>query len=134
DNRLDIEARLDAPRGGMVAGMTGLDQPLRLTVDGKGDWANWSGRARTQLGERSLANLAIRARDGTFRITGPLQPQLIVRGPVERLAAPAVQLDLTATLDERRADTRLSLQSDALLIRGAGLIDLGRSRFGDLRL
>src|SRR3546814_500754 len=55
-------------------------------------------------------------------------------GPVQRLLAPLVQVDLVTTLAERRADTRLRLRSSALAVAAEGLIDLGESRFGGLRV
>ena len=38
DNKLDVNARLRAPAGGVVATMGGLTQPLDATVTGAGSW------------------------------------------------------------------------------------------------
>lgn len=131
DNRLIVDARLRAPAGGVVAGLAGLTQPLALDIGGRGDWAAWNGSARAALGGKPLANLAVAARNGTFRMTGPLQPGLIVPA-VAQVTGPALQVDLVSTLANRRADTRLELRSDALAVRGQGELDLARSRFGNV--
>ncbi|WP_431871526.1 translocation/assembly module TamB domain-containing protein [Allosphingosinicella sp.] len=134
-NRFDIEARLQAPGNGFVAGLAGLDQPLAAAISGRGSWADWKGRAQASLGGQALANLSIIGRDGTFTIDGPIRPGLMFEeGPVQRLLAPLVQVDLVTTLAERRADTRLRLRSSALAVAAEGLIDLGESRFGGLRV
>ncbi len=49
-NRFDVEARLQAPAGGFVARLAGLDQPVAATVTGNGSWQNWQGRAQATLG------------------------------------------------------------------------------------
>lgn len=134
DNRLDLQARLQAPKNGLVAGMVGLDRPLTATVGGKGSWKNWQGRADATLGGVPLGGLKLTARDGTFSLDGPLHPGVLMKGPVERLTAPFVQLNLVTTLDQRRADTRLRLRSKALAIAAEGMIDLGRSRFDNLKV
>ena len=134
ENRLLIDARLIAPAGGVVADFAGLKAPLVATVSGQGDWKTWRGKLGARLGGQPLALLDLVARDGTFDLNGPLRPGLILEGPVERLTAPALQVNATAALDQRRADTRFTLRSQALAVSGNGLIDLGTSRFGNFKL
>lgn len=133
DNRLILDARLRAPEGGLVAGLAGLEAPLALDITGRGSWQAWNGRAQAVLGGQPLANLALTARDGTFRLQGPTRPGLIVPA-LANLTAPALQTDIVATLANRRADTKIALRSDALALEGQGVLDLARSRFGDFRL
>ncbi|MEO6216532.1 MAG: translocation/assembly module TamB domain-containing protein [Sphingomonas sp.] len=128
-DRLVIDARLDAPTGGVVAGMAGLTQPLVARIGGRGSWSAWQGKAMATLGGQALAGLDLQARNGTFTLHGPLHPGVLMAGPVERLTAPQLLVDLTTTLANRRADTRLSLRSDALAVNAKGMIDLGQSRF-----
>ena len=134
DNRLVIDARLTAPIGGIVVGMAGLTQPLNATIGGNGSWASWQGKLNATLGGQPLAALDLAAKNGTFDIRGPLRPGLIMQGPVERLTAPELFMNLTTTLAERRADTRLSLRSQALAVTADGMLDLAESRFGNMRV
>jgi len=134
-NRLDLGLAIDAPANGFVAGLTGLRQPLRARLNGKGDWANWNGRAQALLGGKAFANLAVGAKNGTFTVTGPADPGLMMAdGIAKRLLAPQVQVALVTTLNQRRADTRLRLSSRAGSVGAEGLIDLGRSEFQNLKL
>ncbi|RYD67579.1 MAG: hypothetical protein EOP58_02780, partial [Sphingomonadales bacterium] len=133
-NRLDIGLKVDAPADGLVAGVAGLDSPLALAVDGRGDWANWQGRAVGRLGGGDLANLAIVARNGRFKVTGPTNPGLYIKGPVERLAAPRLDIDLDFAWADRKADGILKLQSKALSVEAKGIVDLGQNRFDNLNV
>ena len=134
-NRFDIEARLQAPANGFVAGLAGLDRPLAAQISGRGTWADWQGRAQAVLGGQPLGNLAIGGKDGTFTVTGPVRPNLIfAEGPLANLMAPLVQVNLVTTFEERRADLRLRANSAALAIAAEGVVDLGQSRMQDLKV
>jgi translocation and assembly module TamB len=133
-NRLEIAARLTAPAGGLVDGFTGLGRPLAFAVDGRGDWAKWDGRVRAGSGGDALADLALTARNGTFALKGDTMPGRLFDGPVARLTGPALAIDLTAALAERRADIRFAARSDALAAGAAGIVDLANNRFGKLRI
>ncbi|MEO5867391.1 MAG: translocation/assembly module TamB domain-containing protein, partial [Sphingomonas sp.] len=134
DDKLTLDATLDAPTGGIVAGMAGLHQPLVASISGRGSWKAWAGMARATIGGQSLADLDLRANNGTFAVQGPLHPGLILAGPVARLTAPALLVNLVTKLDQRRADTRLTLRSTALAVEANGMLDFARSRFGGLQV
>ncbi|RZM09316.1 MAG: hypothetical protein EOP68_09615, partial [Sphingomonas sp.] len=120
-DKLDVDVRLQAPTGGVVASMAGLKAPLQVVVDGGGGWKNWAGRARATLGGGELANLGVSSRDGHIEVRGITRPGLYLEGPVERLTAPGLQVAIDTTLNERRADTRMKLHSDALIVDAGGL-------------
>lgn len=133
-NKLDMRADLNAPANGLVAGLAGLKAPLVARLDGRGSWDSWQGRATGTLGGAPLADLGITARKGTFQVRGTTQPGLILKGPVERLTAPNLQVALDATLDQRRADTRLRLRSKAMALTTTGTLDLGKNAFDQFRV
>jgi len=132
DNKLDLDVRLNAPVGGVVATVAGLKAPLTAQIGGRGSWQAWRGQVQAQLGGQPLANLALTARDGTFNLRGPTRPSLYA--PAAARLGPVLNLDATATLAKRIADTRVALRSDALSVDGRGELDLARSRFGAFRL
>jgi translocation and assembly module TamB len=134
ENRLGIGLLARGPGDGLLAGLIGTDRPVAALVDGQGNWASWQGRARATLGGQGLANLVLAGRDGTFTVQGPLRPDLFLEGPVQRLAAPNILLDLRTTFDRRRADIRLRLNSRALAAAAEGRIDLGSNRYEGLRV
>lgn len=133
-NRLGIGLSARGPGNGFIAGLIGTDKAVAAHIAGQGDWAHWQGRARAMLGGDGFADLSITGRDGTFTITGPMRPGLVLTGPAQRLAAPLVQTNLIAALDHRRADIRLRMNSRALALAAEGVVDLGQNRYQDLRL
>ncbi len=134
-NRLQLDARLTAPAGGVIDSFAGLDQPIALTLGGSGDWKRWRGKLAATLGGASLADLALTGNDGRFAARGTTHPGLILGdGPAARLVEPALDVDLAAALGARKADTRLTLRSSALAIEGGGLIDLGTNRLGGVKI
>ncbi|CAN5190827.1 translocation/assembly module TamB domain-containing protein [soil metagenome] len=134
ENRLSMAGTLNAPAGGLVASMAGLTEALTVRLDGKGSWQAWKGQLLATSRKGNIANIALDARNGTFAAKGPLQPGLIMEGPVQRLTSPALALDMTATLAERRVTLRAAMQSSALRATANGLIDLASSRFGALKI
>ncbi|NJR77199.1 translocation/assembly module TamB domain-containing protein [Sphingomonas corticis] len=131
DNRLAIDARVQAPAGGMVAQLAGLKAPLGATLTGRGSWADWRGKLDATLGGGKLADLDVLAQDGRIRVNGLTRPGLYLEGPVERLTAPGLRIESDTRLAERRADTRIKLTSDALAVDAGGVLDLAASRFGN---
>ena len=133
-NRLNMSMRLQAPGNGFVASMTSIDKPMEIAVEGRGDWANWRGRAQAAIEGRPFANLNVEAQNGTFRVTGPMRPDLFVTGPAQRLTEPLTYLNLTTTWANRRADLNLRMNSRAVAIAAEGLVDLRASQFENMRV
>jgi len=134
ENRLNIDLSARGPGNGFIAGLIGTDKAVAARVAGQGDWARWQGRAQAMLGSDGIADLSVTGQDGTFTIMGPMRPGLILTGPAQRLAAPLVQMNLIAALEERRANIRLRMNSQALALAAEGLVDLGQNRYQNLRL
>lgn len=133
-NKLDIDMRLNGPVGGFVTGLAGLDRPVALNVDGRGNWQNWQGKAEGTLGGRPLANLNLIAQNGRFQLRGPTWPGVYMEGPVERLASPQLDIEADAVWKDRTANGVVKLRSKALSVEAKGLVDLGRNRFGNLNV
>jgi len=134
DNRLDISARLNAPADGAIAPLLKLEAPLKATLAGKGDWKRWDGKLEATLGEQALADLSLTARDGLFGLRGTAHPDRILGPSMQALFAPALNIDLSTTFKDRRADGQVSLASDGLKLMAKGAVDPGRSRFDKLTL
>ena len=130
-NKLDVNVKLTAPVGGVVSTMGSFKAPLTATVDGRGSWASWQGGAVATLGGGQLANLGLTAKNGHIEVRGSTRPGLYLEGPVERLTAPQLDVAIDTTLNDRKADTRMTLKSDALAVDAGGLLDLANSRFGN---
>ena len=133
-NRLAMSGTLTAPKGGVIAAMSGLTDGMTATLDGKGTWQAWDGRIVATSPKGELANVTIAARDGNFTAKGPVRPGLVMAGTVDRLTAPQLDVDLFAGLNERRVNLKGTLRSPALSADAQGVIDLAASRFSALRI
>ena len=133
-NRFALDARLQAPKGGLVDSYAKFGRPLDLQLGGRGDWADWRGRLAGTLGAERIAALDVTGRNGSFHTIGSVRPGLVLTGPAARLTEPAIDLDLTTTFAKRTVDTRLTARSSALAVQAAGLLDLGASRFGGFKV
>ncbi|MEW9855835.1 translocation/assembly module TamB domain-containing protein [Novosphingobium sp. M1R2S20] len=133
-NRLAIDLDVNAPAGGVIATLAGLQQPLALQVKGRGDWASWNGKLAANLGGSELARIGIAARDGTFTLRGPTRIARLVSGPTASLLGPVTNLDVTAAFNERRAKLSGRIYSDAFTLTPDGIVDLSDNSFEDLKL
>lgn len=133
-NRLAMSGTLTAPKGGVIAAMSGLTDGVTATLDGRGTWQAWNGKLIATSPKGELANLSLAARNGNFAVKGPLRPGLVFAGTVDRLTAPQLDVDLLAGLNERRVNLKGTLRSPALAADAQGLIDLGKSQFSALRI
>ena len=98
-NRLDLRVAARGPADGFVAGLLGLDQAVVAELDGRGDWANWRGRAARRA-RRPRLRQPRRHRRATApsRSTGPMRPGLVLSGPLQRLAGPTALVNLVTTV------------------------------------
>ena len=133
-NRLGIDLDLDAPADGVLAAMAGLDEPLVARVKGKGDWAKWDGSLNADLGGQDLARLKLSARDGTFAVKGAAHLGRLPGMKDSGLLRPVADIDLSARLDQRRADLSGGISNDAFQLETKGLVDLSDNHFEDMQL
>lgn len=133
-NRLAIKGMVDAPKGGVIAALAGISDPLALRIDGKGDWKAWNGKLDVDLAGAELARLALVARDGTLTVKGPTRIARMTTGPTATLLGPVTNVDLTAVLKERRADLSGKVSSDAFDLNANGAVDLSDNSFDDMKL
>lgn len=132
-NGFDLSAVVDAPKGGAITGLTRLEAPLTLRLEGKGDWKAWNGRLSGTAGDQPLADLSLTAREGLFGVKGTTRPQAIVPSLSDMLS-PAVSVDLSTTFKDRAASGTLSLAADAVTLNAKGRVDLGKGAFGDMTI
>lgn len=134
ENKLDLDLDLNAPGDGVLTAMAGLTEPVRVRLNGKGSWEAWNGRLDANLASSEFARLQLSARDGTFTVRGPTRIARLFEGPTAALLGPVMNIDMTATLDERRATLAGNLGSDAFRLNTNGLVDLSDNSFEELKL
>ncbi len=134
ENRLAVTLDVNAPQGGVLAAMGGFKEPLTAKLDGRGDWKAWNGNLTANLGAAPLARVALTGRDGTFTAKGSAQASRLLTGPTAEMLGTETAIDLTARLNERKADIDGRLSSDAARLGISGGVDLGASRYDGLQL
>ncbi len=130
----DVDADIVAPRGGVIAGLAGIDAPLSGVVRGSGNWERWTGALLADVGGDNLARLRLTARDGQYTAVGRVQPRLLIGGAAARLTGDGVAVDVAGRFAERRFDGTFSVVGDALSFDGSGRIDLAANRLGNVRV
>lgn len=133
-NTLDVAFRLDAPAQGLIAGMTGVAEPMRVNLGGKGDWKAWNGKLLGTLGGQPLANVALAARNGTFSARGDARPALLLAAQPSALFEPATSIDIRTTAKDRRFDIAAKIGNANFAFDADGEVDLGESRMRDLAI
>lgn len=133
-NTLDLTFRLAAPAEGLIAGLTGIAQPMRVDLSGKGDWQAWNGALKGSLGDQSLGDIALTARNGTFAARGTMRPALLLKSQPGTLLAPETAIDITTTANERRFELAARIGNENFALDAKGLVDLGESRMRDLAI
>lgn len=130
----DLDLALNAPAGGLLATMAGLDKDLALRVTGQGGWSRWQGRVSGQLGGAPLADARLTAQDGLYRLAGTVLPGDLVRGIGARALGREVGVEAEGTLADATVQGEFAIDGAGLDLDGAGGIDLADKEWRNLRL
>lgn len=133
-NRLMIDAMVNAPANGAIAALAGLKQDLAGSIKGRGDWDFWQGRLAASLGKAELAALDINQREGQVRIRGNVRPAPLIGNSFARALGPAIGVIARGTLDARVLSGDLALAAAAGSVTAKGAIDLGDNRFDGVEI
>ncbi|WP_310468127.1 translocation/assembly module TamB domain-containing protein [Sphingomonas sp.] len=133
-DRFDLDARIVSPAGGLVPALFGSTRALDLAVAGDGSWTRWRGSAAMNLSGRPAARLALTADKGRYGLAGTLAPAPFLKGRLQRLTAPTVQVRGNATLADRLLEGQLTLGSPALRAAASGTLDLAENRYRKVRV
>ncbi|WP_156255199.1 translocation/assembly module TamB domain-containing protein [Sandarakinorhabdus oryzae] len=130
-DRFALEARLDAPKGGLVTNLVGLAQPLTATATGKGRWLLWQGQLQARLGPAPLADLALAGNAGRLSAKGQIDPVPLLAGFARDALAGGLALDAAAVPDGDLTRLTLSLDGRQLTGRLTGRLDRAAERWTD---
>lgn len=125
----DIDLDYEAPRGGVLAGLLGVEAGYRARIAGEGTWQDWLGHlVVTREGQR-FAAFRLTNNNGTYGLLGQLRPAAALSGTAKRLAGETVSLSLSGTFDNRAFDGRFVLRGEGLDANGKGVVDLADNTF-----
>ena len=133
-DRFDIGARIVSPADGLVPALIGTKRAINLSIDGDGSWSRWRGAAALNLSGRPTARLALAVDQGRYRLAGKWAPAQFLKGRLQRLTAPVVDLKGEATFENQLLDGRLTARSAALNAVARGAVDLAGRRYRGLRV
>ncbi|WP_028970237.1 translocation/assembly module TamB domain-containing protein [Sphingomonas sp. URHD0057] len=133
-NRFDLAAHVTAPANGLVPAMIGVGHAMTLDIGGAGSWTRWRGTAGLDLSGRPTARLALGVDSGRYRLQGKWRPGPFLKGKLQRLTVPLVDIRGDATLKDRILDGRLIAATPELRAIARGALDLAENRFQALRL
>jgi translocation and assembly module TamB len=131
-NRFDVEALAVAPKGGVLAAMSGIGKPFIGRITGAGDWTLWKGQALLSIDKALPSRIDVVQREGRYKLDGSIDAAVLGNGLAGRLAAPRVTLAAEGSMANRIVEGMLSLRSSAVGVKATGGIDLGRSSFDNL--
>ncbi|MGY6552800.1 MAG: translocation/assembly module TamB domain-containing protein [Erythrobacter sp.] len=136
-DRFDLGLDYVAPAGGVLAGLAGLKEGYVARIAGEGTWSNWRGHAVAKYWPRPddaapplppVAGFRITNRAGRFGILGQLRARPDDGSLLDSAMGDAVSLATSFLIDERLVEGRAAVVSEAIDLRLAGGVDLGRSK------
>lgn len=128
-DKFDLGLDYVAPKGGLLANLSGAQRDLRARIVGKGTWTAWNGSLLVDSAGTQLAAMRLTNRAGRYGILGLIWPQDMLTGTVARVAGPAVAVDAQGTLVNSVLDGRLLAIASGLQADARGRIDLGNNAF-----
>lgn len=132
--KLDIDAEIIAPAGGVLAGALGLERNLAITLKGDGNWRKWNGELNALSNGEPLTKITLEAKEGLFAYDGKLTASILPAGIAQRLASPDLVVKGTASLEDRLVTLGLEARSAALSLTAKGGIDLARNSLDAIRI
>lgn len=132
--KLDLDAEITAPAGGVIAGYLGFQQEYTITLEGDGDWAKWDGELLVAGADRKLVEIILDAREGLFGYDGTIASALLPRGLVQKLTEPRLAINGNASIEERLVTIDLAARSNAATVTAKGGVDLARNALDALRV
>ena len=134
EQKLDLNADIAAPAGGVIASYLGLTEDATIALTGEGGWQEWDGRLQVMSGGRQTAGAFLAARDGVFGYDASVATALLPEGIIQRIAAPRLRINGSGTFDNGLAEIDLTGRSSALRAEIEGGINLSRNMLDALRI
>jgi translocation and assembly module TamB len=133
-NRFDMDFDYRAPVGGLLAGLIGTREDLRVRLGGDGTWQQWNGRLLVDQAADRIGNFRIVNQAGRYTVSGNARPGDYVSGTVAAALGERVTLGAVGTLQDRVLRGALALRGAG--VRGSldGTVDLRDNLFDAVRL
>ncbi len=133
-DRFDLKLDYAAPKGGLLAGLSGAQSDLRMRIAGKGTWHSWDGALLAELEGKRLAALHLTNRAGRYGMLGQAWPGGRLTGLAGRAAGDVVSINASGTLADKVLRGRLAAVSPAVQLDATGGIKLVANAFDQLSI
>ncbi|MEO5587695.1 MAG: translocation/assembly module TamB domain-containing protein [Novosphingobium sp.] len=131
-NKFDMALDYNAPKGGLLATLTGAKRDSRARVVGRGTWANWKGAVLVDSPGMPFAALRLTNRSGQYGVLGLIWPQDMLTGTAARVAGKAVAISAQGTLVDSILGGHALAIGEGAQIDARGGVDLGTNTFDAL--
>jgi translocation and assembly module TamB len=133
-NRFDLDLDYRAPKGGLLAGLMGVNDTTRAVIKGGGTWTKWDGAAVMDVGALHVGAFKVYNRGGQYKIVGQARPAPFVSGLSARALGPAVGMLALGTLKDSVLDGLLQVRGQGVTADFRGKVDLAHNRFENVNL
>lgn len=131
-DRFDLAVDYRAPKGGLLAGLTGAAASVEAKIYGQGGWTSWNGVAFARRDGKDLAAFLLANRQGRYTLAGEAYPMPLLRGVARSAAGQKIALRFDGTFADTVLDGRLAMTGAAFALGAKGAVDLGHDRVDDL--
>ncbi|GAB5488831.1 MAG: translocation/assembly module TamB domain-containing protein [Parasphingorhabdus sp.] len=132
--KLELSADIVAPVGGAITNYLGLNDSIKIAINGDGDWKQWDGQFAVERNNQIAARTFVAGRSGIFGISGDIVATALPAGIAQKIAAP--QLGITGSMKYDDGVTGLDLvaQSSTISVSANGGINLQKSTLDAMRV
>ena len=127
-DRFELAGAYDAPKDGLLAGLSGLRREVHMRVAGRGRFADWHGFGWAQQNGKTLGAFLLDNRSGNYRLAGQVFPADLVKGTAAAAAGGKVSLVYQGTFAQSRAQGTAFAVTPALRAMAQGGLDLANNR------
>ncbi len=116
-NRFVLALDYAAPKGGLLAGLTGAHADRQAQIGGHGSWAQWDGQLRIDQGRQALAALDLTNRDGVLAASGKIWT-FAFPDRLRRMTGAVIAVKAAATLADKVVTGRMTVRSPIFNLAG----------------
>ena len=131
-NRFALGLDYVAPKGGLLAALTGAQSERRVRIGGSGNWHQWHGGLLADGGGKRAAALQLTEREDHYTVGGLVWSAPLTDPATSRLLGEKIALSAHASLRDRGLSGALEASSATLHLAGRGEADLGAGAFHHL--
>lgn len=133
-DRFELGGAYDAPKDGVLAGLSGVKREIHMRVGGRGRFAEWHGFGWAQQNGKTLGAFLLDNRNGAYRLAGQVFPADLVQGTAAAAAGGKVSLVYQGTFANSRAQGTAFAVTPALRAMAQGGLDLSANAAQGLRI